>query len=43
MIVKITNEIRKDIYEHLNEFKENADKQLNEVRKTMQNMEEKNQ
>jgi hypothetical protein len=30
--IRITNEIKEDMYKHLNTFKENANKQLNEFK-----------
>jgi Sec-independent protein translocase protein TatA len=32
------NEIKEDMYERLNEFKKNTNKQLNGIRKAMQDM-----
>jgi hypothetical protein len=32
--------VEEDTHKHLNEFKQNTNKQLNEIRKTMQDMKE---
>jgi chaperonin cofactor prefoldin len=37
MVIRMIYEIV-DIYKYLNEFKENTNKQLNKIRKTMQDM-----
>jgi methyl-accepting chemotaxis protein len=38
MIRRVIKEIKKDMYKHLNVFKENKSKQLNKIKETMQDM-----
>jgi ribosome recycling factor len=36
MIIRIINEMKKDMYKYLNKFKESTHEEINEIRETMQ-------